>query len=149
LAAGVWAALASSDPAAQPDPDVCDVAGDATISQITFGSGDGAFVAWQSGEAVDFVEGGQGTPMLPVRMRLEGSQIPACIAQTTSLLFNANVIGSEATPLKTYDEGDGSRTTLPLYVVIFDLAPGDGEGFQVTATVGGTAASLDLVRELQ
>jgi hypothetical protein len=146
LAAAALACAATSAPVTPPEPDVCaNPPAGAAIDAIELGTGDGgAFAALHDGDAADVIQGGQGSDMLPVRLRVHGAAAPACLAQSTEIRQGADVLASETRPIATTDAGDGTRTTEPIYLVMGGLAPTPGGTITVTTTAGGQSATVTL-----
>ncbi len=121
-----------------PMPDSCTVTSGGDVTSFAIGpGGDGAFVAWNDGDAPSLVTGGQGATMLVMRIAVRGNQPPTCLAQRTVV---ANQV-SDATPRTTYAAPDGSRVTKDMYIVLggFPFGPLD-----VSTTVAGTTVTRHL-----
>jgi hypothetical protein len=132
-----------------PPPDACAGADGAglMLSSLEIGPGtNGAFQAWRDGDVVPIVYGGQGGRMITVRVRIRGAALPACLPQkTTVLLAEGTQLGYEPSPLVTYAEADGSRTTKPLYVQLFgSFSSGSALIVRVEAGDQSTSRSLYL-----
>lgn len=129
-----------------PEPDECDEASsDAVVASLELGGRDGdTFEPIEEGQTVTPVTGGQGGSMLPVRMRLRGEAVPTCIAQQTTLTDAVgNVFLQNATPLQTYSDGEGTRTTRPHYL-IFDGSPDPGDWITLTVEAAGHSAARSV-----
>jgi hypothetical protein len=107
-----------------PEPDRCDhLPTSVRVDSLELGSGnpDSLFQPWADEAVIPVTTGGQGSAMFPVRLRLRGPSVPACLPQRTVV---TNVVGGtvalEASPLKTYEQEDGSRLTRTLWLVLDD-----------------------------
>lgn len=78
--------------------------------------------------------------MFPMRLRLRGAGVPACLPQKTVVTsVVGGTVAMESSPLKTYDQGDGIRLTRTLWLV---LERGSLGAFAtVETTVEGQTAS--------
>jgi hypothetical protein len=128
-----------------PPPDTCDTAGTTGITSIEIGApASGAFQPYTDDQIVMYQTGGQGSTMLPVRLRFNGSNLPSCVPESAMVSYAGNPIASDANPVKTYAESDGTRTTKPIYLVIGFGAPPIGSQVIVSATVGSLTATRRL-----
>ena len=107
------------------------------LSSLEIGRDDEVFTPYHDGDPPKIVIGGQGSTMMGLRLRLQGSNIPPCLEQRTEYLAPGD--GHSASPLKTYSEADGSFTTRPLWV------PGYlPDAFDLRVTSGQTIATVHL-----
>jgi hypothetical protein len=108
------------------------------VDTIEIGSSDeSGFFPYHDGDAAMVVTGGQGAPMMGIRLRLTGASVPACLVQTTEYADGA--VGSSSAPLVTYARPDGSHDTRPLWI------PGQfSPTFRVVVSAGGRRASVSL-----
>jgi hypothetical protein len=120
-----------------PAPDSCSSGQAATVDSIEIGRDDATFTAYHDGDTAKIVTGGQGASMMGVRVRLMGT-VPSCIDQTTEYLSPAS--GMNNTPVKTYQEADGSFTTKALWV-----PGGFSTMFDLQVTIGAKSAVVHLV----
>ncbi len=133
-------------PPGPPPPDTCMMAANGAIATLEVGSGDsGTFQPFTDGQVIEFAHGGQGATMLPIRLRFGGTMLPACVQETSSITAHGTTVASDANPVKTYDAGDGTRTTKAIYLVIGFDEPQAGSIITVTATAGGQT----VMRQLQ
>jgi hypothetical protein len=147
MGAALWFSLASGPGPGVPDPDSCETPGVGTLSTVELGTADeGTFSPLQSGQAVDLVFGGQGGAMVPVRLRLSGSDVPSCLAHMTEVYYDGQQIASDSVPVHTYEDDGGARSTKAMFLVLFGSEPAPGQTFEVRTTVGSTTETLELVR---
>jgi hypothetical protein len=135
-----------------PDPDSCATPSTSGITMLAIGPGydeaenkelSGAFMPYEAGSQPNLATGGQGFKMLPVRLLISGTNLPACISQVTSscidndgqscLQGSGGSIYANDSPVKTYADPMG-RVTKPIYLVLGNF---DGGEVVVTSTVGG------------
>lgn len=132
-----------------PEVDDCTEPGSSDgITSIELGLGDdNAFIPLEDGTSVTTVRGGQGSSMLPVRYRLRGASLPACIEQTSSLRSGEQQLFAEIPyRLKTYEEADGSRTTKTFFMIL-DSDPPAGSRADLHLEIGGK--SLDRILKFE
>jgi hypothetical protein len=129
-------------PAALPADDIC---GTPVIPAAPFtleiGGMDPVFQPWQDGATVPTILGGQGSDMIVVRARLLGADVPECIRLTVRVTIREFSAGMRSNAVLTYTDG-GGRATRPMYVVLFNNAPGD------TATVAATVGEVTITRQV-
>jgi hypothetical protein len=106
-----------------PPPDSCNAstAGDVTAIEIGGGSfGDAEpFAPVDDGGWVHTVTGGQGSPMLPLRLRITGASPPTCLMQSTTVSDRQGQrLTGLATALATYDDTGGRRATKTFFLII-------------------------------
>jgi len=129
-----------------PKPDSCSMPATRTLDSLVVGSlGDSEdeskFVPLSDGDHVHLVFGPQGGTMLPIRLRVAGSDAVGCLPQVSTLAsVNKDQVpivpvAGSAAPLRTYAEPDGSATTHPLYL-IFENDPVDNM-ILLTVEAGG------------
>lgn len=126
-----------------PDPDSCDVPQTRTLAGVEIGGADDVFTPFVDDQVVTLTLGPQGGAMLPMRLRITGTSLPDCLAQSTTIRVGAEVIATSELPLKTYVEADGSRTTKANYVVLY-YEPADGTELTVTTMAGGQSTTRSL-----
>lgn len=130
-----------------PEPDTCNSGQVGSVGAIEIGDPDeSSFVPLGNGDAVNFAVGGQGTDMLPIRIRISGSDLPECLAQSTRVVYDGNTIATESSPLQTYEDEAGTRATRAVYVIMADIPPTSGDSFDVSTTVGTVTTTLTLMR---
>jgi hypothetical protein len=99
-----------------------------TLTELDIGAGeDELFVPLPDNEIRPIVYGPQGGSMVTVTLGMRGADVPACVAQATTLIpvSGGELRGSEEQPKRTYLQEDGSYTTRYLYIQFWDLYPGD------------------------
>ncbi len=150
LALAAFASVATSQVAEPlPEPDACDSPQPgATIDMLEIGveaAGTAPFEAYEDGAPVTLVIGGQGSSMVPLRIRVAGEATPACLSQTTQARAGVagEEIGSESSPLRTYDLGDGTRATETLYLPLY-YSPQVGSTLELEVSSGGTTTTVAL-----
>ena len=147
IGVALWLSLASGPGPDVPDPDSCASGSSGTLSTIELGTVDeGTFIPLQSGQAVDLVFGGQGGAMVPVRLRLSGSDVPSCLAHMTEVYTDGQQIASDNVPVHTYEDDIDTRSTRPMFLVLFASEPAPGQPLEVRTTIGGVTESIELVR---
>jgi hypothetical protein len=143
--------LAACGPSGPPSPDSCDGARADGITSLSIGPskavGGDKFQPWTDGQMAHFVSGGQGFPMLVVRVDVAGPSPPSCLLQQTVVKASnyygpgGEQVGHDSVPRKTYAQPDGSRATDDIYVVVdYDY----NQGYEITTTVG----SMTVTRQL-
>lgn len=131
-----------------PAADSCDGPRADGISTLSVGpsSGFGDYHAWIDGDVPSTTSGGQGAPMLVLRIAVAGATPPSCLQQSTAVEVAPfagaafELAGRDATPRKTYAQPDGSRLTDNIYVVLDFL----GASLKVTTTVGAATVTRVL-----
>jgi len=125
---------------------VCAEATDVTVDALELGApDDGAFVPWVDGALAPIVVGPQGLDMLPVRLRLRGRELPACLRPTTTVRDErGEMLGRELYPLELRAEADGWYSTATYYVILL-ATPAPGSGVTVSAEAGGAVAARDVL----
>jgi hypothetical protein len=122
--------------------DSCDTPAVGASVMLEIGSvEDGPFNPWAEGQVVPAVFGSQGGTMIPVALRLRGPDVPSCLAQDTRVLHytDRELIDSNSSPVRTYSQDDGSRTTKSMFMVMrYDINLGDA--VRVVATAAGQSA---------
>jgi hypothetical protein len=149
LAAAVLslASFGPGDP--DPEPDRCNSPEVGSIDSVEVGERDeDTFVSLADGSVVDFIFGGQGSPMLPIRYRIEGADLPSCVMHRTTLSYCSAYAEPDCqpleetslvTPLNTYSEADGSRTTKTLFVITG--TPAEGMPIELEVQIGDAIAN--------
>jgi hypothetical protein len=146
--------LAACGPNGPPSPDSCDGARADGITSLSIGPsqavGGDKFQPWVDGQMAHFVSGGQGFPMLLVRVDIAGPAPPSCLLQQTVVkatnLYGpgGEQVGHDSVPRKTYSQPDGSRATDDIYVVVdYSYA----QGYEITTTVGSMTVTRQLGME--
>jgi hypothetical protein len=85
-----------------------------SFATIQIGSDADPFTAYQIADAPHIVRGGQGATMMGIRLRINASSVPPCLTQVTA--YEDGAQGMNSSPIKTYQESDGSYTTKPLWI---------------------------------
>jgi hypothetical protein len=130
-----------------PTTDSCANATAATPAGIELGhAGSGEFRAFAPGDGVSIEIGSQGGAMIGVRLRMRGDDVPACVAQMTSVEMGSTgeSLATSASALNTYAESDGSRTTKTNWLIMGFVEPSSGDEVTITARVGGVETSRTL-----
>jgi hypothetical protein len=127
-----------------PPPDDCEPGTWAGVDSFEIGNGSstGAFVPWMDGSAPTFTTGGQGSPMMVMRIRVSGANPTACLAQNTIVKTYNMVEGRDSTPRKTYEAGSGQRMTDDMYIVVGS----EYDPLAVTTTIGALEVTRRLAR---
>ncbi|MBT8494347.1 MAG: hypothetical protein KJO07_14930, partial [Deltaproteobacteria bacterium] len=113
-----------------PENDVCTEPGPAPDSVeigVYLGQDEG-YLALADSDVMEAVTGGQGTDMLRLMLRMEGSRL-GCVEQVTTVsqLTGEPNQWSVARPLQVYeDESDGIFYTNPTFVILDFPPPEDG-----------------------
>ncbi|HUH00452.1 MAG TPA: hypothetical protein VML75_00575 [Kofleriaceae bacterium] len=122
--------------------DSCDTPATGAAAMLEIGSvEEGPFNPWAEGQVVPAVFGSQGGTMIPVALRLRGPDVPPCLFQDTQVLHytTRELIDSTSSPVRTYGQDDGSRTTKSMYMIMrYDTNLGDA--VRVVATAAGQSA---------
>lgn len=137
------ALLAACGPPALPSPDSCSDPA-STVDSFAIGPGGdpAAFSPWSDGDSADVAFGGQGCPMLVMRIAVTGADAPACLAQDTSVRDERGAsLGHDGKPRQTYAAPDGSRVTRDMYIL---LEPVERTTIEVQTIVGGTTLTRYL-----
>jgi hypothetical protein len=137
-------ACGPSDPPGPPDTDACSMPEGGTLDALEIGTRDRTFTPFVEGQELPVVYGSQGGAMVPVRLRISGSDLPACLPVTISIMGPMYPFGSSNVPLQTYPEPDGSRTTRAIFVIGSGGGGGLGD-YMLTATALGTTSTVRLV----
>jgi hypothetical protein len=149
LALAALASVATSAPVDPPEPEVCDqVPGAPTIEGLELGKPYTAeWTPFVDGETAAFEIGGQGSPMLVVRLLVLGDGAPACLGQST-VMHNAagEVLAEEVRAIETHELAPGMRATDEIYLPLF-FSPQSGELFTVTTSAGNMSTTVTLVAE--
>lgn len=134
------------NPPPTPTSETCELApGDPrpTVTLVEIGRmANGGFVAIAPDSVVETVIGGQGSDMFVVALRITGSGLTGCIAQSTQLeTASGEVITSETAPIAAMQTAANVRVTgdilLPYYY-------GPGERVRIRAEVSGTTAEVEF-----
>lgn len=122
--------------------DTCDTPETGAAVVLELGSvEDGPFSPWADGQVVPAVFGSQGGTMIPVALRLRGPDVPSCVFQDSRVLHytSLELIDSNSSPVRTYGQDDGSRTTKSMYMIMrYDTDLGDA--VRIVATAAGQSA---------
>lgn len=122
-------------PPGPPPPDSCTGDSSSGVDTVEVGPDSDGFVPFTDGQVVNFITGGQGSFMLPVRIRVGGASPPACLSQHTTLTNDkGDEMGRDKDPRATYPDGS-FRTTRTIYLVLFGYAE-PGHALTLTVTVG-------------
>ncbi len=94
---------------------------DASITSLELGRVEGdVFVPFVDGGVAPLTLGGQGSPMIVTHLRLRGSGVPSCLAQTTWLEeLDGSVISSEAAAMATEPAEAGAWVTGGMFLVYY------------------------------
>jgi hypothetical protein len=136
---------------APPPPDDCGSPTDAPVAGLALGPErlvGRPFEAWAASDTAYITHGAQGGDMLGVALELAGPEVPACLAQRTELAMAGEVLAAAEVAIHTYDEqGDGTRVTHTLWLVLDDGAPypAPESELDLTSEAGGTSAAAHLV----
>jgi hypothetical protein len=140
-------AAAAGCPPGVPVADVCDTPNSAGVESVELGraSLDSAFIAWDDGEEIEIVFGGQGDTMVALRYRVRGSGLD-CIRQQTILRDQeGSAITEDRRALRVYREAQGVYLTETHWVVIpYFATPATGALLEIEAEVGSAVASVEL-----
>jgi hypothetical protein len=75
------------------------------------------FMPLADGDGMKLVHGAQGANMLGFVLRVSGATAPQCLHQQTMVADSAGArVTSSTSPLATYAQPDGTRTTKPLWL---------------------------------
>jgi hypothetical protein len=143
---------ACGPPSGPPKPDSCKGARADGITSLTIGPkklvDSSPFREWSDGDAPTTAYGGQGAPMLVLRIDVAGDAPPSCLSQDTEVWVSNQSypdgkerLGGDSTPRKTYAQLDGSRATDDVYVVM-DYS--SSANLSVTTRVGALSVTRTL-----
>jgi hypothetical protein len=110
-----------------PESDTCELGNvGASLDRIQIGAGEGdSFEAFSDGSIAQTVVGGQGSMMIPIHLRVEGSNPPRCMIQQTNVTKGEELVASETRSLTTY-EADGGRVTGTIFLILnYGVSTGD------------------------
>jgi hypothetical protein len=112
-----------------PD-DSCVDPSSVTVDTLEIGAGEGElFAPLSDGEIRPIVFGSQGGTMVTLTLRVTGTDLPGCVAQTTTLTGTGGQPGdltfTDDQPKHIYPRDDGSFTTRFIYIQFWDLESGD------------------------
>lgn len=130
-----------------PEDDLCDVvAVSPTVVTLELGQGgfEDLFTPWSDDAPVKLVTGGQGSSMIPTRLRITGADAAGCMVQRTQVFLDDKEVASSYGPVGFYESG-GARLTRSIYLVLRSGAGVDGQHLRVQAEVGGQTASRRVV----
>ncbi|HLU65169.1 MAG TPA: hypothetical protein VKZ63_02775 [Kofleriaceae bacterium] len=133
-------------PPGPPEPDACDDPGASALTSLEIGPGrepGQPFIAWAEADTAVITTGPQGGDMLGVALRAAGNPPPACLQQRSRLSGDGVAIEEELA-IRTYEEGDGSRTSHTLWLVFDDRVPKLGSEVELVTEAGGLSASTRL-----
>jgi len=107
-----------------PAVDSCAAAGAGSIDTLELGAGvppafgsEPPFMPLADGDGMKLVRGAQGANMLGFVLRVSGAAAPTCLGQQTMVTDSAGVrVTGSTSPLATYAQPDGTRTTKPLWL---------------------------------
>jgi hypothetical protein len=107
---------------------------------------DEVFVPWQADQRVPVVVGGQGSPMIAMRIRIQGDNA-GCIAQTTRITpAQGELLASEQLLLSAYQQDDGSYITDTHWVVMDSFGlPAEDLPVTIETTIGATTVSQTIL----
>lgn len=128
-----------------PPPDSCNAPATRALSGLEIGPElllDRPFESWAAVDTAYVTTGLQGGYMIGVSLRVPGDA-PACLAQRTTASAGGRVVAEEDSPLKTYEQVDGTRTTKTMWLVFADRPPLDSQ-VEVTTVAGGKASTVSL-----
>lgn len=123
-------------------PETCDVGGSvAGVTGLEVGIYvNEVFTPISDEDVVDLVYGGQGAAMVPVALRVTGTDLPGCMPQSTTIYDDQNEsIGSEDQSIETHVDG-AMRATNSLYVIL-GFSGYEGMRARIESTVGSQTVS--------
>ncbi len=128
-----------------PEPDDCKFPNkNAEIRGLEIGETD-PFTPFENEDEVRVVNGGQGSPMLQMGLRIKGTDGPGCLEQHT-VIKNADgkTLGELEVPIKTYENGNFRVTeSMP---IIFARMPEPGSDLNITTTANGKTVVRHVYR---
>jgi hypothetical protein len=131
-----------------PEPDLCTEPGNPSITALQLGAAtlNEVFVPWQPDQRVPVVIGGQGSPMIAMRIRIQGDDA-GCVAQMTRLVpAEGELLASERHLLHAYRQDDGSYITNTHWLVMDAFGfPAEDVPAMIETTIGATTVSQTIV----
>ncbi|MBI4510936.1 MAG: hypothetical protein HY698_14985 [Deltaproteobacteria bacterium] len=105
-----------------PDPDSCtDPPNDVQVDAVEIGAGNAGsvFAPSSNGDVVPAEEGSIQAYWIGIRLRVAGASAPSCLPQKTVVKApSGEVLVSSETPVRAYEQGDGSRITRTLWLTV-------------------------------
>lgn len=133
-----------------PTSETCTLAPGAPAPTVTaveigrVGPGD-QFLPITDDSVVPLVVGGQGSDMIVATLRLRGSDVGGCVAQSTVLeQLDGTEISGEASALVTHAAGAGVWQTGDLLLLYYSWP---GQKVRIRTTVAGASAAVELWTE--
>jgi hypothetical protein len=129
-----------------PPPDSCPSPSSAALTTLELGPeviSDRAYEPWAGSDTAYVTTGVQGGYMLGVTLRVPAGAA-ACLAQRTTASAGGRVIMAEDSPLKTYEQADGTRTTRTTWLVFPGAPPAIDSQVEVTTKAGGQTQTVQL-----
>jgi hypothetical protein len=131
-----------------PEPDLCTQPSNPSITALRLGAAtlDQVFVPWQPDQRVPVIIGGQGSPMIAMRIRIQGDDA-GCVEQMTRLVpVEGELLASERLLLHAYRQGDGSYITDTHWVVMDAFwFPEEEVPAIIETTIGTTTVSQTII----
>jgi hypothetical protein len=150
LAAAALASVATSQvPADPPQNDTCEQPGEPValdLLQIGGSNDDGSFRPYVDGDSIAIQWGDQGSAMFVIRERIDGDQVPLCLAQETRVSVpDLGVLAEETRPLYfPEDVGGTARVSSFIYLPIATV-PSAGDTVELSVTAAGLTTTVQLV----
>ena len=95
---------------------------------------------------MELVTGSQGSPMLPMRMRVRSAGEASCLPQQTVVTDEAGArVAGDDHPIRAYAQDDGSRVTRTLYLILDEGVAARGPVTVETTALGVTAANAIVI----
>ncbi len=112
-------------------------AGTLTGATVEIGAaGADAFRPLTDGEMVSLITGGQGSPMVGFRVRVNGADLPRCVSATTTLMVDSTTPSPEMRSLTLH-----CGTTLPVYQIVPDPCDSAMHTLDVRVDVAGVGTA--------
>ncbi len=132
-------------PSGPPPEDTCTGGSADGVDTIEVGPNVDPFVPYKDGDEPNFVLGGQGFAMLPIRIRVGGPNPPACLAQRTVVLDSRGYeSGIDNDPRAAYPDGRYRTTGSGDHALYVVLGYGPSTPLELSVTVGGKAVIRTL-----
>ena len=129
-----------------PEPDICTVPDNEPIAAVDIGEAtlDSVFEPWQDGQEVALVYGGQGSPMIPFRVRIQGAET-GCKSMRLVMRDDADqVILDLSYALQLYPQDDGSYISDTNFAIFDSFGPPDTSAVTLELTVSGSMVTRIL-----
>src|SRR5688500_2723166 len=102
LAVAAFASLATSSPTPAPEPDECDNPDAIALTTLELGGPQSAFSPYVPGDPIFITQGGQGLPMVGLKLRMTAPTPIACLAKHVTITWGDGSTSENDVPVNVY-----------------------------------------------